>query len=63
VNESTITAESLGIIPLRPKVYASREKIIHATSGGGIELLNTISGESNAEKEIIVERNAAFGSN
>jgi chromosomal replication initiation ATPase DnaA len=45
VNESTITAESLGIIPYGQKKTPAERKLYTATSGGGIDgLLNTISG-------------------
>ena len=59
VNESTITAESLGIIPYGQKKYTPAErKLYTATSGGGIDgLLNTISGrKAMLKKEIIVEK-------
>jgi hypothetical protein len=43
------------------KVYASREKIIHATSGGGIDVVKYYFRlKSNAEKEIIVEKKCSF---
>ncbi|WP_165355295.1 peptidase associated/transthyretin-like domain-containing protein [Flavobacterium petrolei] len=59
VNESSITAESLGIIPYGQKKYTpSERKLYTATSGGGIDgLLNTISGrKAMLKKEIIVEK-------
>lgn len=59
VNESSITAESLGIIPYGQKKYTpSERKLYAATSGGGIDgLLNTISGrKAMLKKEIIVEK-------
>jgi hypothetical protein len=59
VNESTVTAESLGIIPYGQKKYTPAErKLYTATSGGGIDgLLNTISGrKAMLKKEIIIEK-------
>ena len=59
VNESSITAESLRIIPYGQKNYTpSERKLYTATSGGGIDgLLNTISGrKAMLKKEIIVEK-------
>jgi hypothetical protein len=59
VNESSITAESLRIIPYGQKKYTpSERKLYTATSGGGIDgLLNTISGrKAMLKKEIIVEK-------
>ena len=59
VNESSITAESLGIIPYGQKKYTpSERKLYTATSGGGIDgLLNTISGrKAMLKKEIIIEK-------
>lgn len=59
VNESSITAESLGIIPYSQKKYTpSERKLYTATSGGGIDgVLNTISGrKAMLKKEIIVEK-------
>lgn len=59
VNESSITAESLGIIPYGQKKYTPAErKLYTATSGGGIDgLLNAISGrKAMLKKEIAVEK-------
>lgn len=59
INESAISAESLGIIPYGQKKYTAAErKLYTATSGGGIDgLLNTISGrKAMLKKEIIVEK-------
>jgi hypothetical protein len=59
VNESSITAESLRIIPYGQKKYTpSERKLYTATSGGGIDgLLNTISGrKAMLKKEIIIEK-------
>ncbi|WP_317192518.1 carboxypeptidase-like regulatory domain-containing protein [Flavobacterium flabelliforme] len=59
INESAITAESLGIIPYGQKKYTAAErKLYTATSGGGIDgLLNSISGrKAMLKKEIIVEK-------
>lgn len=59
VNESSITAESLRIIPYGQKKYTpSERKLYTATSGGGIDgLLNTMSGrKAMLKKEIIVEK-------
>ena len=59
VNESSITAESLRIIPYGQKKYTpSERKLYTATSGGGIDgLLNTISGrKAMLKKEIVVEK-------
>ena len=59
VNESSITAESLRIIPYGQKNYTpSERKLYTATSGGGIDgLLNMISGrKAMLKKEIIVEK-------
>lgn len=59
VNESSITAESAGIIPYGQKKYTAAErKLYTATSGGGIDgLLNTISGrKAMLKKEIVIER-------
>ncbi|WP_240723443.1 hypothetical protein [Flavobacterium sp. GT3P67] len=59
VNESTITAESLGIIPYGQKKYTPAErKLYTATSGGGIDgLLNAISGrKAMLKKEIVIEK-------
>jgi hypothetical protein len=59
VNESSVTAESLGIIPYGQKKYTPAErKLYTATSGGGIDgLLNTISGrKAMLKKEIIIEK-------
>ena len=59
VNEATISAESLGIIPYGQKKYSAAErKLYTATSGNGIDgLLNTISGrKAMLKKEIIVEK-------
>ncbi|WP_245891677.1 hypothetical protein [Flavobacterium faecale] len=58
IQESAISAESLGIIPANQKKYTAAErKLYTATSGGGIDgLLNTISGrKAMLKKEIIVE--------
>jgi hypothetical protein len=66
VNESTITAESLGIIPYGQKKYTPAErKLYTATSGGGIDgLLNTISGrKAMLKKKSLSKRNCSFGSN
>ena len=59
INESAISAESLGIIPYGQKKYTAAErKLYTATSGGGIDgLLNAISGrKAMLKKEIIVEK-------
>lgn len=59
VNESVISAESLGIIPYGQKKYTPAErKLYTATSGGGIDgLLNTISGrKAMLKKEIVIEK-------
>ena len=59
VNESSITAESLRIIPYGQKKYTPAErKLYTATSGGGIDgLLNTISGrKAMLKKEIVIEK-------
>jgi hypothetical protein len=59
VNESTITAESLGIIPYGQKKYTPAErKLYTATSGNGIDgLLNAISGrKAMLKKEIVIEK-------
>ena len=59
VNESSITAESLRIIPYGQKNYTpSERKLYTATSGGGIDgLLNMRSGrKAMLKKEIIVEK-------
>ena len=59
VNESAISAESLGIIPYGQKKYTPAErKLYTATSGGGIDgLLNAISGrKAMLKKEIAVEK-------
>ena len=59
VNESAISAESLGIIPYGQKKYTPAErKLYTATSGGGIDgLLNSISGrKAMLKKDIIVEK-------
>ncbi len=59
IEESSITAESLGIIPYGQKKYTPAErKLYTATSGGGIDgLLNTISGrKAMLKKEILVEK-------
>ena len=59
VNESSISAESSGIIPYGQKKYTPAErKLYTATSGGGIDgLLNTISGrKAMLKKEIIIEK-------
>ncbi|WP_370566785.1 carboxypeptidase-like regulatory domain-containing protein [Flavobacterium sp. GP15] len=59
INESAITAESLGIIPYGQKKYTAAErKLYTATSGGGIDgLLNSVSGrKAMLKKEIIVEK-------
>lgn len=59
IAESSITAESLGIIPYGQKKYTAAErKLYTATSGGGIDgLLNTISGrKAMLKKEILVEK-------
>lgn len=59
VNESSITAESAGIIPYGQKKYTPAErKLYTATSGGGIDgLLNTISGrKAMLKKEIVIEK-------
>lgn len=59
INESSISAESLGIIPYSQKKYTPAErKLYTATSGNGIDgLLNTISGrKAMLKKEIIVEK-------
>ena len=59
INESGISAESLGIIPYGQKKYTPAErKLYTATSGGGIDgLLNTISGrKAMIKKDIIVEK-------
>jgi hypothetical protein len=59
VSESTITAESLGIIPYGQKKYTPAErKLYTATSGNGIDgLLNTISGrKAMLKKEIVIEK-------
>ncbi|NRS87410.1 hypothetical protein HNQ02_000310 [Flavobacterium sp. 7E] len=53
---SSITAESLGIIPYGQKKYTQAErKLYTATSGNGIDgLLNTISGRKAMLKKVIV---------
>ncbi|MDI5948963.1 hypothetical protein QLS91_02750 [Flavobacterium sp. LB2P84] len=59
VNESFITAESLGIIPYGQKKYTPAErKLYTATSGNGIDgLLNAISGrKAMLKKEIVIEK-------
>jgi hypothetical protein len=59
ISESSISAESLGIIPYGQKKYTPAErKLYTATSGGGIDgLLNTISGrKAMLKKEIIIEK-------
>ncbi len=59
INESSITAESLRIIPYGQKKYTPAErKLYTATSGGGIDgLLNTISGrKAMLKKEIVIEK-------
>jgi hypothetical protein len=59
INESGISAESLGIIPYGQKKYTPAErKLYTATSGGGIDgLLNAISGrKAMLKKDIIVEK-------
>ena len=59
INDNSITAEKLGIIPYGQKKYTPAErKLYTATSGGGIDgLLNTISGrKAMLKKEIIVEK-------
>ena len=59
VNESSITAESLRIIPYGQKKYTPAErKLYTATSGGGIDgLLNAISGrKAMLKKEIAIEK-------
>ncbi|TDE47156.1 hypothetical protein E0I26_03480 [Flavobacterium rhamnosiphilum] len=59
VNESSITAESLGIIPYGQKKYTPAErKLYTATSGGGIDgLLNAISGrKAMLKKEIVIAK-------
>lgn len=59
VNESSITAESLRIIPYGQKNYTpSERKLYTATSGGGIDgLLNAISGrKAMLKKEIAIEK-------
>jgi hypothetical protein len=59
VNESSITAESLGIIPYGQKKYTPAErKLYTATSGNGIDgLLNAISGrKAMLKKEIVIEK-------
>jgi len=59
INDSGISAESLGIIPYGQKKYTAAErKLYTATSGGGIDgLLNTISGrKAMLKKDIIVEK-------
>ncbi|WP_338647351.1 hypothetical protein V5J73_02410 [Flavobacterium sp. KS-LB2] len=59
ISESSITAESLGIIPYGQKKYTPAErKLYTATSGNGIDgLLNAISGrKAMLKKEIIVEK-------
>ena len=59
INDSGISAESLGIIPYGQKKYTPAErKLYTATSGGGIDgLLNTISGrKAMIKKDIIVEK-------
>ncbi|WP_370628685.1 hypothetical protein [Flavobacterium sp. SOK18b] len=59
VNDNSISAESLRIIPYGQKKYTPAErKMYTATSGGGIDgLLNTISGrKAMLKKEMIVEK-------
>ncbi|MFV8371116.1 hypothetical protein [Flavobacterium sp. LB2P74] len=59
VSESSITAESSGIIPYGQKKYTAAErKLYTATSGGGIDgLLNAISGrKAMLKKEIVIEK-------
>ncbi|MCL6460831.1 MAG: hypothetical protein I4O51_03050 [Flavobacterium micromati] len=59
INESGVSAESLGIIPYGQKKYTPAERRLYtATTGGGIDgLLNTISGrKAMIKKEIIVEK-------
>jgi hypothetical protein len=59
INESGVSAESLGIIPYGQKKYTAAERRLYtATSGGGIDgLLNTISGrKAMIKKEIVVEK-------
>ena len=59
VNDSSITAESLGIIPYGQKKYTPAErKLYTATSGNGIDgLLNAISGrKAMLKKEIVIEK-------
>ena len=59
VSESSITAESSGIIPYGQKKYTPAErKLYTATSGGGIDgLLNAISGrKAMLKKEILIEK-------
>lgn len=59
VSESSITAESAGIIPYGQKKYTPAErKLYTATSGGGIDgLLNTISGrKAMLKKELVIEK-------
>lgn len=58
IQESSISAESLGIIPANQKKYTQAErKLYTATSGGGIDgLLNSISGrKAMLKKEVVVE--------
>jgi hypothetical protein len=59
INESGVSAESLGIVPYGQKKYTPAERRLYtATSGGGIDgLLNTISGrKAMIKKEIVVEK-------
>lgn len=64
VKESSITAESLGIIPVGQKKYTQAErKLYTATSGGGIDgLLNSISGRKAMLKKVVVieKKQAAY---
>lgn len=64
IKESSITAESLGIIPVGQKKYTQAErKLYTATSGGGIDgLLNSISGRKAMLKKVVVieKKQAAY---
>jgi len=62
VNDNSITAENLGIIPQGQKKYSPAERRVHeATTGGGIvplnPILNAISGRTTMlKKEVSVEK-------
>lgn len=64
IKESSITAESLGIIPVGQKKYTQAErKLYTATSGGGIDgLLNAMSGRKTMLKKVVVieKKQAAY---